>query len=129
MVAVLMCGLALTAIMESLSAGLHVVERCKETSAAIGILDQEMERIHTLTYPNVGLLSGSINKNVTGLNTTFTITYTVATFNLPGDGATYKSSSWVTRVTLTCTWNATFDNRALSRTLTGYFANGGINTL
>ena len=129
LVAALVCGIALSAILGSLSEGMRVVSRARETSAAISVLDEEMERIRTLSYSSVSALSGSTTKTVPGMGPTFTLAYSVSAFNLLNDGATYRSTNRVTRVTLTVTWTSVLDHRSLSRKLTGYIANGGINSL
>ena len=132
LIAALIAGTALVAIMDALIDGFQIIRRSRETSAAVKILDEEMERLRTQTYTSITTLAGATTKNMWPENAnsdkTCTLAYDAAPCTL--DAVTTAS---VTQVTLTVTWYPTGKpiNDAHKRTLsvTGHFCDGGLNSM
>ncbi len=130
LISALIAGIALVAIMDAMIDGFQVIRRSRETSAAVKILDEEMERLRTEPYAIIGALTGNTTKNMWPENPasdkTCTLSYDVSACAL--DAVT---TTWVTQVTLTVTWYPTGkpETPTYLRTMsiTGYFCNGGLN--
>lgn len=131
LIAALVSGVALAGILGAISFSFNTTQQYREVSEAVNILEREMERLRTLSYEEIQDLDSEpeATVNAQGGTKEYTLSYAVASFTLPSAGTTHESGDWLRIVTLTVSWTSTLNGRAMSRSLTGYFCNGGLNTL